>query len=34
MNTLLEKVLTDPLARVPEGTEALAAAQNEFESWD
>ncbi len=34
MNTLLEKVLTDRTARTQEETETLAAAQNEFLSWD
>jgi hypothetical protein len=34
MNTLLEKVLIDTSARSEEETATLAAAQNEFESWD
>ena len=34
MNTLLEKVLTEPSARSEEETEMLAAAQDAFEIWD
>jgi hypothetical protein len=34
MNTLLEKILTDRSARMAEEPDALAMAQNEFDSWD
>lgn len=34
MNTLLEKILTDRSARDAEEPEALAVAQDEFDSWD
>jgi hypothetical protein len=34
MSKLLEKVLTERSAREPEETETLAAAQNEFLSWE
>jgi hypothetical protein len=34
MNTLLEKILNDRSARAGEEPEALALAQDEFDSWD
>ncbi len=34
MNTLLEKMLTETYAQGEEETEILAAAQNEFLSWE
>jgi len=34
MKELLEKILTDETVREAEDVEAIAAAQNDFGSWD